>query len=70
MALSTVVLPDVDRSLTDHVERQVARVPDRVAVADATHTWTYAELDRTANHIAQALLAHSAAGLRSTRAAV
>ena len=69
MALSTVVLPDVDRSLTDHVERQVARVPDR-AVADATHTWTYAELDRTANHIAQALLAPSAAGLRSTRAAV
>ncbi len=60
MAISTVVLPDVDRSLTDHFERQVARVSDRVAAADATHTWTYAELDRTANHIARALLAHSA----------
>ena len=60
MAIATVVLPDVDRSLTDHFERQVARVPDRAAVADATHTWTYAELDRTAHHIAQALLAHSA----------
>ena len=38
MAIATVVLPDVDRSLTDHFERQVARVPDRAAVAGATHS--------------------------------
>jgi non-ribosomal peptide synthetase component F len=59
MANSTAVL-DVDRTLIDHFERQVARVPDRVAAGDAARTFTYAEFDRAANHIARALLAHSA----------
>jgi len=61
MANSTVVLPDVDRSLVDHFEQQVARVPGRVAVGDATRALTYAQLDRAANHIAHALLARSCA---------
>ena len=59
MSLSTAAL-DVDRSLIEHFERQVARVPDWVAAGDAAGTWTYAELDRAANHVARALLAHSA----------
>jgi len=59
MAISAAVLPDVDRSLVDNFERQVARVPDRVAVADAARTLTYADLDREANRIARALLAVS-----------
>ncbi len=48
---------EVDGSLVDRFERQVARVPHRVAVGDATRTLTYAELDREANRIASALLA-------------
>ncbi len=50
-----------ERSLVDHLEEQVARAPDRVAVGDPTRTLTYAELDRAANHIAHALLARSPA---------
>ena len=60
-ASARVPLPDVEQSLVDHFERQAARVPDRVAVGDATRTVTYAQLDRAANHIAHALLARSPA---------
>ena len=48
---------ELEGSLVDRFERQVARVPHRVAVGDATRTLTYAELDREANRIARALLA-------------
>jgi amino acid adenylation domain-containing protein len=50
---------ELDGSLVDRFERQVASGPDRVAVGDSTRTLTYAELDREANHIARALLALS-----------
>jgi amino acid adenylation domain-containing protein len=56
---STATLPDVERSLVDNFDRHVARVPDRVAVGDATRTLTYGELDRAANRVARALLAVS-----------
>ena len=48
---------EVDGSLVDRFERQVARLPHRVAVGDASRTLTYAQLDREANHIAAAVLA-------------
>ena len=57
--MTSTALPDVARSLVDNFERQVARVPDRVAVGDATRALTYAELDREASRVAGALLAVS-----------
>jgi non-ribosomal peptide synthetase component F len=58
--MTSAVPPDVDRSLVDNFERQVVRVPDRVAVGDAARALTYAELDREASRVAGALLAVSA----------
>jgi len=59
MTPSSFEAHEIDGSLVDRFERQVARGPDRVAVGDATRNLTYAELDREANRIAGALLAVS-----------
>jgi non-ribosomal peptide synthetase component F len=46
----------IDQSIASRFEQQVARHPDRIAVASAHGDFTYAELDRLANRIARAIL--------------
>ncbi|WP_407155120.1 MupA/Atu3671 family FMN-dependent luciferase-like monooxygenase [Bradyrhizobium sp. STM 3557] len=41
-------------------EAQVDRTPDKVALVDGGRSLTYRELDRRANHVARALIAHGA----------
>ncbi|WFU79161.1 LLM class flavin-dependent oxidoreductase [Bradyrhizobium sp. CIAT3101] len=41
-------------------EAQVDRTPDKVALVDGSRSLTYRELDRRANHVAQALIADGA----------
>jgi natural product biosynthesis luciferase-like monooxygenase protein len=41
-------------------EAQVDRTPDKVALVDGSRSLTYRELDRRANHVAQALIANGA----------
>ena len=41
-------------------EAQVDRTPDKVALVDGNRSLSYRELDRRANHVARALLAHGA----------
>jgi len=53
---------ELDGSLVDRFERQVARVPNRPALRGRTESLTYAALDRRVNRIA-----HAALGLRGER---
>jgi amino acid adenylation domain-containing protein len=48
---------EINRSIADRFERQVAQFPGRIAVKTATQTLTYARLNQLANLIAHALLA-------------
>jgi amino acid adenylation domain-containing protein len=48
---------DLDQSIGDLFERQVARVPDRIAVEAGGSTCSYAELDVLANRLAHTILA-------------
>ncbi|MEV5427837.1 non-ribosomal peptide synthase/polyketide synthase [Streptomyces sp. NPDC052701] len=43
-------------TLPDLFERQAARTPDAVALADGARRWTYAEVDRWANRLAHRLI--------------
>jgi amino acid adenylation domain-containing protein len=47
---------DIEQSLEARFAQMVRRYPDRLAVKTAQHSWTYDELNRQANRIAQALL--------------
>jgi non-ribosomal peptide synthetase component F len=47
----------IEQSLVSRFEEQVARVPDRLALAASRARLSYAELDRAANRLANALLA-------------
>ena len=51
---------DYDRKTLIHnlIEEQARRTPDATAIVDARETLTYAELDRRADKVAQALVAH------------
>ncbi len=46
----------IDQSIAARFEQQVARYPDRIAVASADRQFTYAELNQVANLIARAIL--------------
>ena len=48
---------DIEQSIPSRFEQQVARFPDRIAVKTPRAQFTYAELNRTANRIARAILA-------------
>ncbi|HQR68231.1 MAG TPA: AMP-binding protein, partial [Thermoanaerobaculia bacterium] len=48
---------DLHQSVAERFEQQVARFPDRLAVRSRAHSFTYAELDRWVNRIANAVLA-------------
>ena len=58
-------LEDVEGSIPARFARQVRRSPDRVAVAVPGRRVTYAELDRAANRVAHAVLAHRGPGEES-----
>ncbi len=46
----------IEQSIADRFEEQVKKYPDHVAVKTRRHQWTYSELNRTANQIAQTFL--------------
>jgi non-ribosomal peptide synthetase component F len=50
---------EIEQSIPDRFERQVARYPDRIAVKTRGHTFTYDELNRAANRVAHAILDQS-----------
>jgi amino acid adenylation domain-containing protein len=47
---------ELDQSISDRFEQQVARYPERIAVRSTRHTLTYDELNRAANRVAHAIL--------------
>src|SRR5262245_3036276 len=47
---------EVEQSVPQRFEAQARRYPDRLAVKTRAHAWTYAELKRHANRLAQAIL--------------
>ncbi len=46
----------IEQSIADRFEEQVKKFPDHVAVKTRRHQWTYNELNRAANQIAQTIL--------------
>jgi len=53
---------DIEQSIPARFEQQVRRYPDRLAVTTSSRQLTYASLNRTANRVAQAVLARGAEG--------
>jgi acyl-coenzyme A synthetase/AMP-(fatty) acid ligase len=53
---------EIDQSISNRFEQQVARYPERIAVRSTRHTATYDELNRAANRVARAILDHSDVG--------
>ncbi len=49
---------DIEQSISDRFEQQVHRYPQRLAVKTKTKGLTYDELNRNANRVAHAVLAH------------
>ena len=48
----------LERSIPDRFEEIVRRYPDRLAVKAGSHALTYDALNRAANRVARAILAH------------
>ncbi len=48
---------EVEQSIPDRFEQQVAKYPDRLAVKTKDHVLTYEELNKAANRVAHAILA-------------
>ena len=53
------------QSTPDSFEQQVARNPDRIAVKTKNHSFTYDQLNKAANRVANAILAHCGRGQES-----
>lgn len=53
---------EIEQSIQSRFEQQVRLHADRLAVKTSSHTWTYDELNRAANRIADALLARDGNG--------
>jgi amino acid adenylation domain-containing protein len=49
---------DIEQSIADRFERQARQFPDRIAVKTYSRGLTYDELNRAANRVAHAILAH------------
>ncbi|MFQ5853582.1 MAG: amino acid adenylation domain-containing protein, partial [Candidatus Binatia bacterium] len=47
---------DIEQSIAQRFEDQVILFPHKIAVKTKNHQWTYSELNRTANQIAQTIL--------------
>ena len=52
---------ELDQSIPERFEKQVLIHPDRLAIRSPDGSFTYAELNRTANRLARAILATSGA---------
>jgi amino acid adenylation domain-containing protein len=48
---------EIEQSIPDRFEQQVAKYPERIAVKTRNHVLTYDELNKTANRMARAILA-------------
>jgi amino acid adenylation domain-containing protein len=46
----------IEQSIADRFDAQVKKYPDHVAVKTRSYQWTYSQLNRTANQIAQTIL--------------
>ncbi|HXM49944.1 MAG TPA: amino acid adenylation domain-containing protein, partial [Pyrinomonadaceae bacterium] len=53
---------EIEQSIGDRFESQVRKFPDRVAIKTPKHEWSYEELNRKANRVAQAILKLCAPG--------
>ena len=49
-------LEEIEQSILDHFERQVAGVPKRTALKSKNQFFTYDQLNRNANRVARAVL--------------
>ena len=53
---------EIEQSIPDRFEQQVAKHPDRLAVKTKSHQFTYDELNKAANRVARAILAQRGEG--------
>ncbi|MDX6288495.1 MAG: hypothetical protein QOH42_294, partial [Blastocatellia bacterium] len=53
---TTFAKDEIEQSIGDRFESQVEKYPHHIAVKTSTHEWSYAELNRRANQVAQAIL--------------
>src|SRR3990172_4912935 len=53
---------EIDQSIPQRFERQVAKYPDRLAVKSGNNALTYAELNEAANRLARAIIARHGSG--------
>ena len=51
-----------EQAISDRFEHQVMKYPDRLALKMKTHELTYAELNKTSNRVAHAVLAQQGTG--------
>jgi amino acid adenylation domain-containing protein len=59
---TTFAKNEIEQSITDRFESQVSKHPKRIAIKSARHEWSYEELDRRVNQVAQAILNLSGEG--------
>jgi amino acid adenylation domain-containing protein len=59
---TTFAKDEIEQSIGDRFESLVRKYPDRIAIKTARHKWSYAELNRRANQVAQAILNLCGAG--------
>jgi len=53
---------EIEQSIPNRFEQQVAKYPERIAVKSKNYTLTYDTLNKTANHVAHAILAQRGEG--------
>ena len=53
---TTFAKDEIEQSIGDRFESQVRKYPDHIAVKSSRHEWSYEELNRRANQVAQAIL--------------
>ena len=53
---TTFAKDEIEQSIADRFESQVRKYPGHIAVKSRTHEWSYEELNRSANQVAQAIL--------------
>ena len=53
---------EIEQSIPNRFEQQVAKYPERIAVKSKNYTLTYDALNKTANHVAHAILAQRGEG--------
>jgi len=56
---------EIEQSIPERFEHQVAKYPDRIAVKSKNHTFTYSQLNQLANRIARGILSCCGEGQES-----